>query len=117
MSFCATRPCPPSTLWEPLQGNGQSVHGPCLNIKGETQYNVRASRELRPNIDEVKVGPFSYEIIEPLKKVRCTLAENDYDLSFQVELEGTMPPHEEDPQFTKERGRILENVVRGLAGG
>jgi len=26
----------------------------CLNIKGETQYNVRASRELRPDIDEVK---------------------------------------------------------------
>jgi len=89
----------------------------CLNIKGETQYNVRASRELRPNIDEVKVGPFSYEIIEPLKKVRCTLAKNDYDLSFQVELEGTMPPHEEDPQFTKERGRILENVVRYVQGG
>ena len=54
----------------------------CLNIKGKTQYNVRASRELRPAIDEVKVGPFSYEIVEPLKKVRFTLGENDYSLSF-----------------------------------
>ena len=35
----------------------------CLTIDGKTQYNVRASRELRPLRDEVKVGPFSYNIL------------------------------------------------------
>jgi len=89
----------------------------CLNIKGETQYNVRASRELRPAIDEVKVGPFSYDIIEPLKRVRLTLGENDYGLSFEVDLEGTMPPHEEEPQMAISRGRVLENIVRYVQGG
>ena len=84
----------------------------CVNIKGETQYNVRASRELRPAIDEFKVGPFSYDIIEPLEKVRFRLDENDYGLSCDIELEGTMPPHEEEPQIARVRGRVLENVLR-----
>ena len=35
-------------------------------LRGTSQYTVRASRELRPNVDSLVVGPLSYEIIEPL---------------------------------------------------
>ena len=69
----------------------------CFNIQEETQYVVRASRELRPDIDVFRVGPFSYEVIEPLKKVRFALDENDYGLSYDIEIEGTSPLHEEEP--------------------
>jgi len=84
----------------------------CLAFEGKTQYNVRASRELRPQVDEVKVGPFSYEVIEPLKRVRYSLAENEYGLSYDIQFEGIMPPHEEDPQFFRSRGRMEENIQR-----
>ena len=40
----------------------------CLAIERKTQHVVRASRELRPRIDEVDVGPFSWHVIEPMKE-------------------------------------------------
>ena len=84
----------------------------CLATEGKTQYNVRASRELRPRIDEIGVGPFSYEVIEPLKKVRWVLADNEHNLSYDIEFEATMHAHEEEPQFAVFRGRVEENIRR-----
>jgi len=89
----------------------------CFAIEGKTQHNVRASRELRPQIDQVKVGPFSYEVVEGLKKVRCALGENEHGLSYQIDFEGTMPAHEEEPQFARVRGRVEENVKRYVQVG
>lgn len=82
-------------------------------VEGKTQYVVRASRELHPDID-TKVGPFSYEVIEPLKRVRAALADNEYGLSYDIEFEGTMPVHEQDqkPQFVRSHGRVIQNVCR-----
>ncbi len=79
----------------------------CFTVKGKTQYNVRASRELRPDIDIIKVGPFSYEMVAQLKKVRFALGENEYGISFDITCEGVSPPHEEDPEQRHiTRGRI-----------
>ncbi len=90
----------------------------CFTIQHETQYIVRASRELRPDIDVFKVGPFSYEILEPLKKVRFALDENPYGLSFDFEIEGVSPLFEEDPpQFQISRGRLKEHIKRILQTG
>jgi len=38
-------------------------------MKGAKQYTVRASREMRPDTDITVVGPLSYEVVEPLKKI------------------------------------------------
>lgn len=83
-----------------------------LTIDGKAQYNVRTTRELRPQLEDIKVGPLSYEVIEPLKRVRWALGENDYGISWEVEFEGRMPPHEEMPQFARRRGRLVENICR-----
>jgi len=82
-------------------------------VEGKTQYVVRASRELRPNTDTV-VGPFSYQVLEPMKRVRAVLDENEYGLSYDVEFEGTMPPCEQDTasQFIRSRGRLFWNICR-----
>ncbi|MBW1683868.1 MAG: hypothetical protein JRS35_02280 [Deltaproteobacteria bacterium] len=52
-----------------------------VTVEGTTVYTVRASRALRPRIDETAVGPFSYEIVEPLRRVRSVLEENEYGVS------------------------------------
>lgn len=88
-----------------------------IAIEGKTQYAVRASRELRPQIDDVRVGPFSYQVVEALKKVRCALDENEHGLSYDIDFEGSMPPHEEEPQFALSRGRVSEHVIRYLQLG
>ncbi len=96
-----------------ISNNRNVIDGSALLMhEGKTQYNVRVSRELRPTIDEVKVGPLSYDIVEGLKKVRWALGDNDYGIGWEVEFEGRMPPHEEKPQFTRSRGRIIENICR-----
>jgi len=60
----------------------------------------------------VTAGPFAYEVIEPLHKVRYRLEDAGYDLSYDLEFEGTMPCHEEDVQFFRVRGRLEEHVIR-----
>jgi hypothetical protein len=66
----------------------------CFTLQDKKHYIVRASRELRPDIDVLQVGPFRYEVVEPLKKVRYTLSENEFGLSYDIEVEGTSPLYE-----------------------
>ena len=85
----------------------------CLAIEGKTQHVVRASRQLRPRIDEVSVGPFSWNVVDPMKKVRVVLGDNEYGLSYDILFDATMPPHEEEPpQFFRSRGRVVEDIRR-----
>ncbi len=83
--------------------------------RGETQWTVRASRELRDDPTITSVGPLTYEVIEPLHKVRYALARNDaqpiaYDITFTSE----MPPFFEDRHKQRERDgfRIGSDVIR-----
>jgi hypothetical protein len=83
--------------------------------RGSEQWTVRANRELRDDPSITEVGPLSYEIIEPLKKVRYRLAKNDlqpiaYDITFTAE----MPPFFEDRHKQREKDgfRIGSDVIR-----
>ncbi len=89
----------------------------CFVAHSKTQYCVRASRELRPAIDDVAIGPLSYRVIEPLKKLRLTLEENEHGLSCQLDFNATMPPHEENAQHTTLAGRVVENIKRYVQVG
>lgn len=88
-----------------------------LNVEGKTQYAVRASRELRSAVDQVKVGPLSYEVVEPLKKIRFVLGDNEYDLCYEIECDGIAPCHEEPLQFFRYKGRVVENINRYMQMG
>ncbi|MGE0385584.1 MAG: hypothetical protein AB7Q97_12695 [Gammaproteobacteria bacterium] len=82
-------------------------------VVGEQQHNVRASRELRPDVDVLKVGPIAYDIVENFKKVRFCLGENDYGISFEIEAEGIAPVLEQRPQmFRRSRGRVVNHMIR-----
>jgi hypothetical protein len=89
----------------------------CCTLRDEVQYTVRASRELRPDIDVFQVGPFRYECVEPLKKVRFVLDENEYGLSYDVEIEGVSPLYEEPEQKQISRGRLKEHIKRMVQSG
>lgn len=80
-----------------------------VDIEDKAQFAVRASRELYPAVDEVIVGPFSYEVIEPLKKVKYILEENEHGLSYELEFDGICPCVEEPIQYAEYKGRIVEN--------
>lgn len=65
--------------------------------RGVAQWTVRASRELASAPNGIDVGPLSYEVIEPLRRVRVRLAPNDVQpVAFELELEGIVPCMLED---------------------
>ncbi len=97
-----------------------------VTIDNKTAHVVRASTELRPETGAgVRVGPFSYEIMEPLKRVRMSLEDNEHGLSFSVDFDGRFPAYEQVPMFSRLRGthtgggpallpdRRLQRVVQG----
>jgi hypothetical protein len=84
----------------------------CVNIRNREQFNMRISRALRPKIDEIALGPLSYKVLEPYRKIRITMAENKYGISYDLEFIGSMHPGEEEPQYGRSRGRIYVNTCR-----
>jgi hypothetical protein len=88
--------------------------------RGNEQWTVRASRELDEDPTKTAVGPLTYEVLEPLGKVRFRLAENDVlPLTFDVTFEGRLPPYFEDRHLQRdEQGfRVVSDVVRYHQGG
>jgi len=76
------------------------------------QYNFRASRTLRPKIDEVKIGPLSVEVLEGLRRFRLRLGENPSSLRLDVEWAATMNPHQEEHDFRQSCGKVLQDISR-----
>ncbi|MEA1958775.1 MAG: hypothetical protein U9N44_03755, partial [Chloroflexota bacterium] len=84
----------------------------CVNISNKAQYNMRLSRELRPKTDELVVGPLSWEVVEPLKRIHVALDKNEYGISYDLEFIGRMSAHEEIPQVRRDKGRTFMNTCR-----
>lgn len=89
----------------------------CLAVNGETQYNVRASRRLHPDTDQLKVGPFSYEIIDPLKVIRVSCAGNEHGIAYELDFVATLVANEEEVQHSVRNGRTIEEVKRYVQVG
>lgn len=93
--------------------------------RGVEQMTVRASRQLAPHSDLTAVGPIRYEVLEPLKRIRLRLDENDNQpIAFDVVFDGSdIPPFLENHEFRRQLGgfRIDNDLVRyhqvGVASG
>ena len=83
--------------------------------RGKEQWTVRASRELSLDPAANRVGPITYEVLEPLQKIRWRLEQNSVlPLKFDVTFDAVHPAFFEDRHIQRdERGfRIVSNVVR-----
>jgi hypothetical protein len=89
----------------------------CVNIDNTRQHNVRVSRELRPRIDELTVGPLAYEVLEPFRRIRVALGENAHGLSYDLEFLGAFQPGEEQPHFGRMHGRTFVHSCRYAQSG
>jgi hypothetical protein len=79
---------------------------------GGKQYTVRMSRRLRPTPHEVRIGPLSIEILEGLRRFRMVLGENPSGMRFDIEWIATMNPHEEEHDFRRSNGRVVQDIHR-----
>jgi hypothetical protein len=80
---------------------------------GTEQRTIRASRVLNPRIDETAVGPLKYEVIEPYKKLRISVAENSAQpFKYDLVWTSTMPAFFEGRDLAIHSGRKTSDVVR-----
>ena len=79
---------------------------------GDTQYTVRASRELGNDRMDTQVGPFRIDVIEGLKKLRLTCDDNEWGVGFDVTWEGAQPPLEEPKSIKKSFNRTVMDNAR-----
>lgn len=91
--------------------------------RGVEQWTVRASREIGEHT-RTTVGPISYEVIEPLKSVRCALQAQDVvPIRFDLTFTGVVPaiPEERELKRSGDRRRIDSDIIRfhqtGTAAG
>ncbi|MCC4114841.1 hypothetical protein LLG90_05690 [Aromatoleum toluclasticum] len=61
------------------------------------QHNLRASRRLRPAIDDVRVGPFWQRIVRGLRTIEFGCEENRHGIAFDIRWESAAPPYYEAP--------------------
>ncbi|MBT4492122.1 MAG: hypothetical protein HOC70_02690 [Gammaproteobacteria bacterium] len=87
-----------------------------LRHKGK-QYNFRASRRLRTDIDFFGVGPLRIELLDPMQTLRLVLEENDIGITCDLVCESTIEPYEDEVLITR-RDDILfgERAVYELVG-
>jgi hypothetical protein len=80
---------------------------------GTQQRTVRAGRVLSAAPDELGVGPLGYEVLEPFKAIRLTLAENTAQpLRFELTFHATMPAFFEKRDMVIASGRLASDVIR-----
>ncbi|OMB93994.1 hypothetical protein A5733_15275 [Mycobacterium sp. NS-7484] len=81
---------------------------------------VRMSTELHPEsgaLDTYRVGPFTYQVEEPLRTVRAVLEPNEQGISLDLRLRGQFPAYEQTAAFHRSRGRVNEDARRFYQNG
>ncbi|MEU8899309.1 hypothetical protein [Nocardia sp. NPDC048505] len=91
-----------------------------ITVGGKQAHVVRLSREIGGRYDDLgswQVGPYRYEVIEPLRKVHARLGDNDSGIALQLDFEGEFPAYEQEPAFFRSRGRVREDARRYYQNG
>ncbi|MWA04901.1 hypothetical protein F8568_031940 [Actinomadura sp. LD22] len=81
------------------------------------QWNVRASRELRPDLDRTTVGPIVWEVVSPPTTNRVALADNELDVSFDVTFQSDFAPIVGSPGLRRDRGITTNHTIRYFQPG
>ena len=83
--------------------------------RGTDQWTVRAARPLWPDPDRMQSGPLRYEIIEPLRRIRCVMERNEFvDISFDATWVGCLEASLEEPwsDRSSDNSRVSHDILR-----
>ncbi len=88
----------------------------CILVDGK-QHNVRASRRLNSERMDLRVGPISVRVVEPLQRLSIGVADNDGGVRADLVFEARHRPIEE-PRFTRRIGpRLFMDYTRMTQNG
>lgn len=88
----------------------------CITHAGR-QHNIRLTRRLRPDMDSFAVGPLRIDIVEPMKRLRFVLDDNEHGITCDFTCHSKTVPNESFPEITRVDGRLMaERTTYELAG-
>ncbi|MDO6414493.1 hypothetical protein Q4F19_08885 [Sphingomonas sp. BIUV-7] len=79
---------------------------------GDVQYNLRASRHLNMERMDIEVGPIRIEILEPLRRLRLVVADNEHQIAADLVFEGRHAPVEEVRSTRRNGPRVTMDYSR-----
>src|SRR5690625_624633 len=91
--------------------NMNVVDGAIVVIVDGKQYNVRASRTLRPHF-EMECGPLAIKVVRPFREIVISIEPGDYPISGELTFTSTLDPEEDAHHFERQNGRIVHNWAR-----
>jgi hypothetical protein len=81
-------------------------------VRDGEQHAFHASRRAPDDPSETQVGPFSIEILEPMRRVRVRLAPNETGIECDLTFTARTACVEEGRQTTRRDGRIFMDATR-----
>ena len=86
-------------------------------VRDGVQHNLHASRVLNMERMDIRVGPISIDIVEPLNKLRVRVGDNEYGITADVTFAARALPVEE-PRFVRRIGpRTVMDYTRLTQNG
>ena len=79
---------------------------------GDKQYAFHASRRAPKERADTSVGPLSVEIIEPMRKIRVTLAPNEHDIECDLLFTASSIAHREPANVLHDDGHLIMHNTR-----
>ena len=79
---------------------------------GDKQYAFHASRRAPKDRRDTNIGPLSIEIIEPLRKVRVQLAQNEHNIECDLLFTACSVPHQEPANVMHDDGHLIMHNSR-----
>jgi hypothetical protein len=95
-----------------LHPNSNVMDGYAGVVTSAEQRSVRFSRALRPRANDLAVGPFRLDILEPMTTQRLRLDDPDLGLAFDVVLRASAPAFFEARHRQVRHGRLFNDVLR-----
>lgn len=79
---------------------------------GKVQYNLHASRHMCMERSDTWVGPIRVEVLEPLKRLRVVVEDNENGISADLVFEGRHTPIEEPRTARRNGPRLIQDITR-----
>jgi hypothetical protein len=81
-------------------------------VRGGEQHAFHASRRAPQDPSETRVGPFRIEIVEPMKRLRVVIDDNDTGIAADLEFSARTACIEEARQTLRRDGRAMMDSTR-----
>jgi hypothetical protein len=91
--------------------NMNVVDGGFIAIDDGKQFNVRASRQLRPRY-ETDCGPLRIDVIEPMRHLHLGIEPHGAQVYGELDWIAGFPAQEERHHFNRVNGRVVEDYLR-----